>query len=158
MASTSAQRSASKKPPAIHAKDKNAASKSKPSSNLHRVTKRFSLRDRLSQLTQRSACRLLGQEGEARLRQAAQFEVDPTLHLRLLEDTLVATVPDPDLPAAVARVTLVEMTGRSGGLQLNCDHCGRACLHAAAVLATVLENKLCWDSLNSPIYASRSKT
>lgn len=54
----------------------------------------------------------------------------------------MARLPDPSAPRGIARVTIVEQTGRSQGLQLNCDCCRAACLHTAAVLSTVLESKL----------------
>ncbi|MGN6545040.1 MAG: DEAD/DEAH box helicase [Aureliella sp.] len=124
--------------------------KSKLSANLHRVTKRLSLRDRLSQLTYRAACRLLGQDGESLLRRSGEFDLSPAAHLKLFDDTLVATVPDASLPGQIARVTLVEKTSRSGGLQMNCDQCGTTCLHGAAALAAVLENKLALGLSEAP--------
>lgn len=43
----------------------------------HRATKRLTLRDRLSQLTYRAACRLQGAEGEQMLIRSNVFAIDP---------------------------------------------------------------------------------
>ncbi len=121
---------------------KKTAGARKKAKSSHRVTKRLTLRDRLSQLTYREACRLHGSDGEKMLRQSNEFSVDPTSDVNLMVDTLVATLVDQEAPGGVVRVTIVEQSGRLQGLQLNCDHCRSTCLHTAAVISTVLENKL----------------
>lgn len=132
--------SAQIKPAATKTSAKKSAKKSGKS--VHRVSKRLTLRDRLSQLTYRAACRLHGTDGEKMLRQSNVFSIDPASDITMLTDTLVAKFVDPEAPAGVVRVTIVEQTGRSQGLQLNCDCCHGICLHTAAVLSTVLESKL----------------
>jgi hypothetical protein len=106
--------------------------------------KRIGIRDRLGQLTYRGACRLLadGEEGESRLRKGGQFEIDIARDVHLGGDTLRVSVPDPQLPAAFAQVTIVEMTNKPRGLHLNCEQCEVRCDHIAAVLGFVLDEKL----------------
>ena len=105
--------------------------------------RRIGIRDRLGQLTYRSACRLMGDEdGEARLRQGGRFEIDLPNDVYLGGDTLRVTVPDPELPAQQAIVTVVEMTNKPKGLHLQCEQCQTRCDHIAAVLGMVLDDKL----------------
>ncbi len=90
-----------------------AAKKKAASKISHRVTKRLTLRDRLSQLTYRAACRLHGTDGEQMLRQSNLFRIDPASDINLMTDTLVAKLVDPEAPNGLVRVTIVEQTGRS---------------------------------------------
>ena len=87
--------------------------------------RRIGIRDRLGRLTYRGACRLLGDgdEGEARLRQGGRFEINLPRDVYLGGDTLRVNVPDPELPAGHAIVTVVEMTNKPQGLHLNCEQC-----------------------------------
>lgn len=106
--------------------------------------RRIGIRDRLGQLTYRGACRLLGdgEDGIARLRQAARFEINLATDVMLSGDTLRARVPDADLPAQAAWVTIVEMTNKPQGLHLTCEQCAGHCEHVAAALNMVLADKL----------------
>lgn len=128
----------------------------KKSKTIHRITKRLTLKDRLSQLSYRAACRLLGADGADLLRKSAVFLVVPAEHLTLSKDALFAKIIDSEVPGGIALVSVVEMSGRHNGLQLHCDHCRTTCLHIAATLATVLESKLVLGlseepNLNEPI-------
>ncbi len=116
------------------------AKSGKPS--VFKVTKRLTLHDRLSQLTYRAAKRLLGDEAEKLFKDAVLIEVDPFKDIRLDGDQLTAKVLEPAAPGGIARVSMVETTSRSGGLQANCDYCQAKCVHVAATLATILESKL----------------
>ena len=51
-------------------------------------------------------------------------------------------MPDPELPAQRAIVTVVEMTNKPKGLHLHCEQCEVRCDHIAAVLGMVLDDKL----------------
>jgi hypothetical protein len=105
--------------------------------------RRIGIRDRLGQLTYRGACRLMGDEdGEARLRRGGRFEINVPRDVYLGGDTLRVNVPDPEIAAGQAIVTVVEMTNKPKGLHLNCDQCGTCCDHIAAVLGMVLDEKL----------------
>ena len=86
-----------KKAPRSQPKKSNSAKKTTtvarkkgPSKHSHRVTRRLTLRDRLSQLTYRAACRLHGTDDEQMLRQSNCFSIDPASDINLLVDTLVA--------------------------------------------------------------------
>jgi len=107
--------------------------------------RRIGIRDRLGRLTVRGACRLLADEvaeGQKRLRQGGRFEINLPRDVYLGGDTLRVNVPDPELPSGSATVTVVEMTSRPQGLQLNCEQCEIRCDHMAAVLGMVLEERL----------------
>jgi superfamily II DNA or RNA helicase len=105
--------------------------------------RRIGIQDRLGQLTYRAACRLMGDEdGAERLHRGGRFEIDLPEGVYLGGDTLRVNVPDPELSAGQAVVTIVEKTNRPKGLQLNCDQCRTRCDHIAAVLGMVLDEKL----------------
>ncbi len=100
-------------------------------------TRRIGIRDRLGQLTYHAACRLMGPEdGAERIRQGAKYEINLATDVYLGGDTLRVNVGD------TAIVTIVEKANRPKGLQLNCDQCPGRCEHIAAVLGTVLDEKL----------------
>ena len=104
--------------------------------------RRLGIRDRLGQLTYQAACRLLGDDGHARLRQASQFKIDFPDAVYLGGDMLRVTVEDSSIATNRAIVTVVEMVSRPKGLQFNCDQCQGMCDHVAATISLVLEDKL----------------
>lgn len=108
-----------------------------------RRPRRIGIRDRLGQLTYHAACRLMGDDdGEAKLRRGGRFEIDLPRDVRLGGDMLRVSVPDFDLPAGQANVSVVEMANKPKGLHLNCEECEGRCDHVAAVLGLVLDEKL----------------
>lgn len=110
-----------------------------------RGKRRIGIRDRLGQLTYRGACRLMANEnddGEARLRQGGRFEINLPRDVYLGGDMLRVNVPDPDHPSGEAIVTIIEKTNQPSGLQTNCEQCEGRCVHVAAVLGFVLDEKL----------------
>ena len=117
-----------------------AKTKSK-AKELHR-TKRRTIRDRLGHLTIRQAEKLLGEDGSNRLKLGGRITINPSEEIEIFGDTLRAVVHDPDLSDGPARVTIVEKSNRTDGLQFNCDRCGTICEHVAATLHCVLESKL----------------
>lgn len=121
--------------------------------------RRIGIRDRLGQLTYRAACRLMGDEdGEARLRRSARFEINLPRDVYLGGDTLRVSVPDPELSTQQAIVTVVEMTNMPKGLHLNCEQCQVSCDHIAAVLGLVLDEKLTLGLSAPPDLPNRSST
>ena len=70
-----------------------------------RSKRRLTLRDRLGHLTYSGACRLLGSDGEARLRNALQLDVVPD-RVTIVGDTLRAAVVLENEPTRVAYVTI----------------------------------------------------
>lgn len=106
-----------------------------------RTTKRIGLRDRLGRLTLRGAVKLLGEDGESKLRRGGGFDIELD-NVYLGGDTLRVTVADANLTSRKAIVTAVEMTSKQKGLHFNCDQCEGTCDHIAAVISMVLEEKL----------------
>jgi len=107
-----------------------------------RRNRRIGIRDRLGQLTYRAACRLMGDDGESRLRQGGRFEINVPEDVYLGGDTFRVTVADRELSPPRANVTIVEMTNKPKGLHLHCDRCDFRCDHVAAALGLVLDEKL----------------
>ncbi len=105
---------------------------------------RIGIRDRLGQLTYRAACRLMDDEdGEARLRKGAKFEINIAEDVFLGGDTLRVSVKDTAIRYQPrATVIINEMTNMPNGLNLSCDQCAGRCEHIAASLMLVLEDKL----------------
>ncbi len=103
--------------------------------------RRLGIRDRLGQLTYQAACRLFGDDGHSRLRQASQYKIQFPEAVYFGGDTLRVTVDDPTLASQRAIVTIVEMVSRPKGLQFNCDQCQGMCEHVAAAVSMVLEDK-----------------
>jgi hypothetical protein len=106
------------------------------------MSRRIGLRDRLGRLTVRGAQKLLGDDGDVKLRQSGHFEIEYPRHVYLGADTLRVNVPDPDAEGGRAIVTIVEMANKPKGLHLTCDRCPDMCVHIAAVIGFVLEEKL----------------
>ncbi len=103
--------------------------------------RRIGIRDRLGQLTYQAACRLFGEDGQVRLRQASQYKIQFPEGVFLGGDTLRVTVEDPSFATQRAIVTVVEMVSRPKGLHFNCDQCQGMCGHVAAAVSMVLEDK-----------------
>lgn len=105
--------------------------------------RRIGLRDRLGRLTWHAVRRLIGENGQERLRKAGDFSIDIATDVIMGGDTLRVSVADPMLGAKrVARVTFVEMTSKPKGLHYECDCCPGLCDHVAAVFSMLLEDKL----------------
>ncbi|MDZ4850173.1 MAG: DEAD/DEAH box helicase [Pirellulaceae bacterium] len=115
---------------------------SRSKASLSQPSKRRDIRNRLGYLTCRQAERWLGQDGATKLRQGRQLRIDPTVNISIVGDTLCCTVPDGSIEGGIARVTIVEKSNRTDGVQFNCDACGTTCEHIAATLSEVLESKL----------------
>ena len=114
----------------------------RPSKSTGSRQRRIGIRDRLGRLTYAAACRLLGENGQSRIRQAGQFSIDLDADVYLGGDTLRVTMADPAMANDRAIVTVVEMVSQPKGLQFNCEHCHGMCEHVAATLSLVLEEKM----------------
>jgi superfamily II DNA or RNA helicase len=82
-----------------------------------------------------------GEDGAIRLRQGGRFEINLPRDVYLGGDLLRVNVPDPEVSGGKAIVTIVEMTNKPQGLQLNCEKCETRCDHIASVLGMVLDEK-----------------
>ncbi len=95
----------------------------------------INLKDKLSHLTYRQACKFLGPEGERLIRTGGKNEIDITEQVvwgdgffRLnLEDAIVTISLRPDEPKS---------------LSLDCSECTTVCEHIGAALSLILEEKL----------------
>jgi uncharacterized Zn finger protein len=98
-------------------------------------SRELTLRDLLSRLSYTQACKLLGGDGAALLREGGKYDIDP-VDVVLADERLTARVLGLDV--CIGRTA----AGR-GGLELRCTGCsGEPCVHVAAVLSLVLEEKL----------------
>ncbi len=95
----------------------------------------MTLRDKLSRLSYRQACKLLGPQGERLLRVGGRYEIDLTQDVSVREDMF-------RLQLREAAVTIRLDSGRDQGLLVACSACSRICEHIGAALALILEEKL----------------
>ncbi len=95
----------------------------------------INLKDKLSHLTYRQACKLLGSEGERLIRTGGKYDIDITEQVvwgdnffRLnLEDTFVTISLKPEKPKS---------------LHFDCSECTTFCEHIGAAVSLLLEEKL----------------
>lgn len=95
----------------------------------------INLKDKLSHLTYRRACKLLGPEGERLIRTGGKYEIDITEQVDLNNDLFRL-----NLGEAIATITL--RPEKNQRLNLNCTACTTACKHVGAALSLILEEKL----------------
>jgi len=95
----------------------------------------MNLRDRLSHLTYRQACKQLGPEGEKLIREGGKYDIDITDQVYLDKELFVLRLDD----ASVA-VRLDPMKARK--LDCRCGKCETACEHLGAAFSLILEEKL----------------
>ncbi len=95
----------------------------------------LTLRDLLSRIEYRQACKLLGADGAQLLREGGKLDVDPTDHVRFSSRELAVCVAD-----ATVRVTRAEAA--RGRLLVECSACATSCVHGGAALSLVLEEKM----------------
>ncbi|MFQ5428765.1 MAG: DEAD/DEAH box helicase [Phycisphaerae bacterium] len=95
----------------------------------------LTLKDRLSRLTYRQACRLLGADGEQLIRLGGQYEIDIDEDLYFGGDLFRLR-----LDGAV--VTITPMAEADQRLHWNCTRCDGACNHVGAALSLILEEKM----------------
>ncbi len=96
--------------------------------------RQLTLKDRLSRLTHRQACRLLGTGAEQLIRRGGACDVDPgDVYLRgdLFRLRLNGAV-----------VTVTSMAEADQRLRWNCTQCQTACEHVGAALSPILEEKI----------------
>ena len=93
------------------------------------------LKDKLSQLTFRQACKWLGPEGETLLKAGGKYAVDLDEQVHLSDEGFTLTLPG-------AAVTILLDPMRPHSVRLACGVCPTACEHVGAALSLVLEEKL----------------
>jgi superfamily II DNA or RNA helicase len=95
----------------------------------------INLKDKLSHLTYRRACKLLGPEGERLIRTGGKYEIDITEQVDLKNELFRLNLGE-------AIVTITLRPEKNQRLNLNCTSCTMACEHVGAALSLILEEKL----------------
>ena len=93
------------------------------------------LKDRLSRLTYRRACTLLGPQGAKLIQAGGTREINLDEDVRLSDEAFTLTLPD-----AVATITLAPAVRDK--LAWRCTACRDACEHVGAAFSLVLEEKM----------------
>jgi hypothetical protein len=93
------------------------------------------LKDKLSHLTYRQACKLLGPEGPQLIRAGGKYEIDITEQVVLGNDLFRLSLHD-------AVVTISLRPERNQRLHFDCSACPTACAHVGAAFSLILEEKL----------------
>ncbi len=95
----------------------------------------LNLKDKLSHLSYRQACKLLGPEGERLIRRGGQFDIN-------LHDQVVLNRDFFQLDLGEAVVTIGLDPVKEKRLDFKCSACNTACDHKGAALSLILEEKL----------------
>ncbi len=93
------------------------------------------LKDELSHLTYRQACKFLGSEGEKLIRAGGKYQIDIAEQVVWGDDFFRLNLED-----AVVTISLKPEKPKS--LSLDCSECTAACEHLGAALSLILEEKL----------------
>ncbi len=93
------------------------------------------LKDKLSHLTYRQACKLLGPKGSQLIRAGGKYEIDITEQVVLKNDLFRVSLPD-------AVVTISLRPEKNQRLHFDCSACTTACAHMGAAFSLILEEKL----------------
>jgi len=93
------------------------------------------LKDKLSHLTYRQACKLLGPEGPQLIRAGGKYEIDITEQVVLKNDLFRLSLHD-------AVVTISLGPEKNQRLHFDCSACTTACAHVGAAVSLILEEKL----------------
>src|SRR4030042_4378437 len=96
---------------------------------------KITLKDRLSHLTYREACKLLGPEGERFIRQGGKYDFDIGEQVTWGDDIFRLNLGE-------ATVTLSLQPENPKSLDFACSQCSESCEHAGAAFCLLLEEKL----------------
>src|SRR3990172_9018503 len=95
----------------------------------------ITLKDRLSHLTYRETCKLLGPSGEQLIRLGGKYDIDIAEQVAWENDLFKVNLGD-------ALVTLSLTSEMPKRLRFNCSECTAACEHLGAAFSLILEEKL----------------
>ena len=95
----------------------------------------INLKDKLSHLTYRQACKLLGAKGEKLIRQGGKYEIDISEQVILRSNIF-------QLNLGEAVITIRLDPEKSQKLNFQCSACTTACEHSGAAFSLILEEKL----------------
>ena len=93
------------------------------------------LKDKLSHLNFRQACKLLGPEGEKLIREGGKYDIDLTEQVTVGRDLFSL-----DLGEAVVTIALDPEKNKL--LNFQCNACSTACEHLGALFSLILEEKM----------------
>lgn len=95
----------------------------------------INLKDKLSHLTYKQACRLLGPNGEKLIRWGGKYDIDIADQVRLTRDLFSINLGE-------AVVTIRLDPDKNERLNFQCNTCMTACEHLGAAFSFILEEKL----------------
>jgi hypothetical protein len=95
----------------------------------------MNLKERLSHLTYREACKLLGPEAERLIRRGGQYDIDIEEQVTWSDNLLKLKLEE-------ATVTFSLTSEKPKALHFSCSRCTTACEHLGAAFSLVLEEKL----------------
>jgi superfamily II DNA or RNA helicase len=95
----------------------------------------INLKDKLSHLTYRQACKLLGPQGEKLIRQGGKYDIDLSEQVVLQKELF-------QLNLGGAVVTIRLDPAKNQKLNFLCSECTTACHHLGAAFSLILEEKL----------------
>jgi hypothetical protein len=95
----------------------------------------INLKDKLSHLTYRQACKLLGAKGEKLIRQGGKYEIDLSEQVVLRRNIF-------QLNLGEAVITIRLDPEKNQKLNFQCSACTTACEHLGAAFSLILEEKL----------------
>lgn len=95
----------------------------------------MNLKDKLSRLTYREACSLLGPEGEKLIRAGGKYDIEINEHVVLNDDLFRVNLEE-------AVVTMTLSPEKPKRLKFGCSICPGACEHVGAAFSLILEEKL----------------
>ena len=95
----------------------------------------ITLKDKLSRLTYRQACKLLGPQGGKLIRSGGKYDIDLVEQVVLARDVFHLNLGD-------ALVTINLDSGKDQRLHIHCSKCTTACVHRGAAVSLILEEKL----------------
>lgn len=104
----------------------------------------LTLQDRLSRLSYRQACQLLGEKGDQLLRQGGAFEINLDEQVTFGDDLFILRMPLPNggiNGAHTAFVTIQRSPAAREFLHWRCSACQGNCEHIGAAFSLVLEEK-----------------
>ena len=93
------------------------------------------LKDILSHLTFRKACKLLGADGEKLIREGGQYDIDIDTQATLNDDAFRFLM-------GTAKVTITLDHAAEQSLRIRCGKCAEPCVHQGAALSLILEDKV----------------
>src|SRR5260370_9930738 len=105
----------------------------------------LTLHDRLSRLTYRQACKLLGEQGEKLIQRGGTWEIDIEEQVELNNEFLSVKLPASSNGAngsQTAVVTIQRATDERDCLRWKCSVCHQACEHIGTAFALLLEDKM----------------